>query len=176
MLHQKKSKWFGSEWSLTLWKGSNIELELLALNWHFTNLQKCYVEMQLLMLIGISTSFALQPTALKMARKDLNLPLQNGWIKGHTYAQWSRKGKTSWNGKHKKMFKTHNIICGTPVGICHLTCKKIKFFPFFYRYRQVDPAKLNTLKDLINAPNYKDNLATLIRTIYEFAFLTYAGK
>jgi len=41
-------------------------------------------------------------------------------------------------------------------------------------YRQVDPAKLNTLKDLINAPNYKDNLATLIRTIYEFAFLTYA--
>ena len=45
-----------------------------------------------------------------------------------------------------------------------------------FRYRQVDPAKLNTLKDLINAPNYKDNLATLIRTIYEFAFLTYAGK
>ena len=43
------------------------------------------------------------------------------------------------------------------------------------RYRQVDPAKLNTLKDLINAPNYKDNLSTLIRTIYEFAFLTYAG-
>lgn len=41
-------------------------------------------------------------------------------------------------------------------------------------YRQVDPQKLNTLKDLINAPNYKDNLATLIRTIYEFAFLTYA--
>ena len=47
---------------------------------------------------------------------------------------------------------------------------------FVNRYRQVDPAKLNTLKDLINAPNYKDNLATLIRTIYEFAFLTYAGK
>ena len=46
----------------------------------------------------------------------------------------------------------------------------------YFRYRQVDPAKLNTLKDLINAPNYKDNLATLIRTIYEFAFLTYAGK
>merc|ERR1711994_1229729 len=41
-------------------------------------------------------------------------------------------------------------------------------------YRQVDPAKLNTLKELINAPNYKDNLSTLIRTIYEFAFLTYA--
>jgi len=40
--------------------------------------------------------------------------------------------------------------------------------------RQVDPAKLNTLKDLINAPNYKENMAILIRTIYEFAFVTYA--
>ena len=43
-------------------------------------------------------------------------------------------------------------------------------------YRQVDPAKLNTLKDLINDPNYKENMATLIRTIYEFAFLTYSGS
>ena len=31
-------------------------------------------------------------------------------------------------------------------------------------YRQVDPAKLNTLKELINAPNYKENMATLIRS------------
>ncbi len=44
-----------------------------------------------------------------------------------------------------------------------------------YTTLQVDPAKLNTLKDLINAPNYKENLGTLIKTIYEFAFLTYAG-
>ncbi|XP_071743169.1 paladin isoform X2 [Lepeophtheirus salmonis] len=41
-------------------------------------------------------------------------------------------------------------------------------------YRQVDPQKLNTLKELINAPNYEDNLTTLIKTIYEFAFLTYS--
>ncbi|XP_023349377.1 paladin [Eurytemora carolleeae] len=41
-------------------------------------------------------------------------------------------------------------------------------------YRQVDPAKLNTLKELIAAPDYKDKLGTLIRTIYDFAFLTYA--
>merc|ERR1712226_377614 len=41
-------------------------------------------------------------------------------------------------------------------------------------YRQVDPAKFNTLKDLINSPNYKENLGTLIKTIYEFAFMTYA--
>lgn len=43
-------------------------------------------------------------------------------------------------------------------------------------YRQVDPAKLNTLKELINAPNYKENLGVLIKTIYEFAFMTYSGK
>ena len=57
-------------------------------------------------------------------------------------------------------------------------------------YRQVDPAKLNTLKDslepdpfvfivllkdLMNTPDYNENMTTLIRTIYEFAFDTYAG-
>jgi len=41
-------------------------------------------------------------------------------------------------------------------------------------YRQVDPAKLNTLKDLMNGPNYKENMPIIIRTIYEFAFITYA--
>ena len=42
-------------------------------------------------------------------------------------------------------------------------------------YRQVDPAKLNTLKELMSAPNYKENMPSIIRTIYEFAFITYAG-
>ena len=41
-------------------------------------------------------------------------------------------------------------------------------------YRTVDAAKLEHLKDLINAPNYKENLGVLIRTIYDFAFVTYA--
>jgi len=41
-------------------------------------------------------------------------------------------------------------------------------------YRQVDPAKLNTLKDLINSPNYKENLGKLINTVYDFAFQTYS--
>jgi len=40
--------------------------------------------------------------------------------------------------------------------------------------RQVDPAKLNTLKELIAGPDYKDNMQKIIRTIYEFAFMTYA--
>lgn len=41
--------------------------------------------------------------------------------------------------------------------------------------RQVDPAKLNTLKELMAQENFKDNMSTLIKTIYEFAFLTYSG-
>ena len=43
-------------------------------------------------------------------------------------------------------------------------------------YRQVDPAKLNTLKELMTGDDYKDNMGTLIKTIYEFAFLTYSGN
>eukprot|EP00090_Calanus_glacialis_P007964 TRINITY_DN16343_c0_g1_i1.p1 TRINITY_DN16343_c0_g1~~TRINITY_DN16343_c0_g1_i1.p1 ORF type:complete len:528 (-),score=123.39 TRINITY_DN16343_c0_g1_i1:295-1878(-) len=41
-------------------------------------------------------------------------------------------------------------------------------------YRTVDAAKLEHLKDMMSAPNYKENLGTLIRTIYDFAFVTYA--
>ena len=41
-------------------------------------------------------------------------------------------------------------------------------------YRTVDAAKLDHLKEMMLAPNYKDNLGTLIRTIYDFAFVTYA--
>ena len=43
-------------------------------------------------------------------------------------------------------------------------------------YRQVDPAKLNTLKELMTGDDYKENMSTLIKTIYEFAFLTYSGR
>jgi hypothetical protein len=41
-------------------------------------------------------------------------------------------------------------------------------------YRTVDAAKLETLKELMTDPNYKENLGVLIRTIYDFAFVTYA--
>jgi len=41
-------------------------------------------------------------------------------------------------------------------------------------YRTVDAAKLEHLKKLMLAPNYKENMGTLIRTIYDFAFVTYA--
>lgn len=41
-------------------------------------------------------------------------------------------------------------------------------------YRQVDPVKLNTLRDLINSPNYKENLGKLVNTVYDFAFQTYS--
>lgn len=40
--------------------------------------------------------------------------------------------------------------------------------------RKVDPEKLIPLRNLINTPNYKDNLGELIKTVYDFAFQTYA--
>jgi len=40
--------------------------------------------------------------------------------------------------------------------------------------RTVDAAKLEQLKVLMADPNYKDNLSNLIKTLYEFAFDTYA--
>ena len=40
--------------------------------------------------------------------------------------------------------------------------------------RTVDAGKLEQLKKLLNDPNYKDNLSLLIRTIFEFAYLTYS--
>merc|ERR1712212_1196768 len=39
-------------------------------------------------------------------------------------------------------------------------------------YRTVDAAKLEHLKELMLADNYKENLGVLIRTIYDFAFVT----
>ena len=42
--------------------------------------------------------------------------------------------------------------------------RTLSLLQYWSRLRvQVDPAKLNTLKELINAPNYKENMATLIR-------------
>ena len=40
--------------------------------------------------------------------------------------------------------------------------------------RTVDAAKLEKLKAMMLAPNYKEHLPVLIRTIYDFAFITYA--
>ena len=41
-------------------------------------------------------------------------------------------------------------------------------------YRTVDAAKLDHLKEMMLQDNYKENLGTLIKTIYDFAFVTYA--
>merc|ERR1712156_1128789 len=41
-------------------------------------------------------------------------------------------------------------------------------------YRQVDPGMLRTLQDMIKVPNFKENMAAIVKTIYEFAFITYA--
>ena len=42
-------------------------------------------------------------------------------------------------------------------------------------YRTVDPAQLRTVQAMIQAPNYKENMAQIVKTILEFAFLTYSG-
>jgi len=40
--------------------------------------------------------------------------------------------------------------------------------------RTVDASKLETLKALMADPNYKDNINVIIRTIYDFAYITYS--
>jgi len=41
-------------------------------------------------------------------------------------------------------------------------------------YRQVDPGMLRVLQDMMKSKNYMENLSNIVRTIYEFAFITYA--
>ena len=40
--------------------------------------------------------------------------------------------------------------------------------------RTVDAAKLTHLKDMIAEPGFKENMTTIIRTIYDFAYMTYS--
>ena len=40
--------------------------------------------------------------------------------------------------------------------------------------RSVDSGKLEQLRKMMEDPNYKENLPSLIRTIYQFAFQTYS--
>ena len=40
--------------------------------------------------------------------------------------------------------------------------------------RTVDASKLDQLRAIMSSPDYKDNLGVLVRTIYDFAFLTYS--
>ena len=42
-------------------------------------------------------------------------------------------------------------------------------------YRQVDPAMFRTLQDMMKEKNYLDKMPTIVKTIYEFAFIKYAG-
>ena len=43
-------------------------------------------------------------------------------------------------------------------------------------YRQGDPAMFRTLQDMMKEKNYLDKMPTIVKTIYEFAFITYAGN
>ena len=43
-------------------------------------------------------------------------------------------------------------------------------------YRQVDPAMFRTLQDMMKGKDYLDKMPSIVRVLYEFAFITYAGK
>ena len=43
-------------------------------------------------------------------------------------------------------------------------------------YRQVDPVMLKTLQNMMKNSNFKENMSSIVKSIYEFAFITYAGK
>jgi hypothetical protein len=41
--------------------------------------------------------------------------------------------------------------------------------------RTVDPAKMQAVQMMITAPNHKENMAQIVKTILEMAYLTYSG-
>ena len=43
-------------------------------------------------------------------------------------------------------------------------------------YRQVDPAMFRTLQDMMKGKDYLNKMPSIVRVLYEFAFITYAGK
>ena len=43
-------------------------------------------------------------------------------------------------------------------------------------YRQVDPTMFRTLQDMMKGKDYLDKMPTIVRVLYEFAFITYMGK
>ena len=43
-------------------------------------------------------------------------------------------------------------------------------------YRQVDPTMLRTLQNMMKTSNFKENMPSIVKSIYEFAFITYAGN
>ena len=43
-------------------------------------------------------------------------------------------------------------------------------------YRQVDPTMFRTLQDMMKGKDYLAKMPSIVRVLYEFAFITYAGK
>ena len=43
-------------------------------------------------------------------------------------------------------------------------------------HRSVDPAKMQTVEAMIKAPDHREKMPHIIKTILEFAYLTYSGK
>ena len=43
-------------------------------------------------------------------------------------------------------------------------------------HRAVDPAKMATVEAMIKAPDHREKMPHIVKTILEFAYLTYSGK
>ena len=43
-------------------------------------------------------------------------------------------------------------------------------------HRSVDPAKMQTVEAMIKAPDHREKMPHIIKTILEFAYLTYSGR
>ena len=59
------------------------------------------------------------------------------------------------------------------------TGEKYLFFPFYLLlvfHRSVDPAKMQTVEAMIKAPDHREKMPHIIKTILEFAYLTYSGR
>ena len=90
----------------------------------------------------------------------------SGWTTMLIFGQWSKKAKMGWSGTGAKVLRSsiHNHRCTihNPQSL---------MLP-----RTVDPAKMQTVEAMIKAPDHREKMPHIIKTILEFAFLTYSGR
>ena len=58
---------------------------------------------------------------------------------------------------------------------CNIILRFGKIFSSLLFHRTVDPAKMQTVEAMIKAPDHREKMPHIIKTILEFAYLTYSG-
>ena len=58
---------------------------------------------------------------------------------------------------------------------CKINPRFWTFFSTSLFHRSVDPAKMQTVEAMIKAPDHREKMPHIIKTILEFAYLTYSG-